>query len=94
MSNWQPQFSRWRHGGWYVNNVTYPSGACGCVSNNYPDKKWRIACDDRRSVLGDSGDFTFKTRDAAGRAERELVAQLAKAQESAAIVSQSQLAAA
>lgn len=73
---WQPQFEKWRHGGWYVMNVTYPSGACGCVSNNYPDKKWRIACDDRRLNLGEPGDFTFPTRDAAARAELELVNSL------------------
>lgn len=23
---WQPSFSKWRHGGWYVHNVRYPSG--------------------------------------------------------------------
>lgn len=40
----QPEYERWRHGGWYVTNAVYPSGAVGCVSNNYPDKKWRIVC--------------------------------------------------
>lgn len=73
-----PQYSPWRHGGWYVNNVMYPSGACGCVSNNYPDKKWRIACDDRRNELGGQGDYTFKSRDAAARAEFELVNAMAE----------------
>ena len=33
--DWEPQYSRWRHGGWYVSNVRYSSGACGCLSNNY-----------------------------------------------------------
>jgi len=70
--SWIPEFSKWRHGGWYVHNVRYPNGAIGCVSNNYEDGKWRIACDPR--------DFeeapTFKTRDAAARAERDLVAAL------------------
>lgn len=66
MDNWQPQFARWRHGGWYVSNVQYPSGAVGCVSNNYDDRKWRIVCDSR------PGDHTYPTRDAAARAEREL----------------------
>lgn len=70
---WEPSFSRWRHGGWYVHNIRYPNGGCGCVSNNYPDKKWRIACDNRRNALGEEGDFTFPSRDAAARAERELV---------------------
>jgi len=50
MSNkeFEPIYSNWRHGGWYVDNIRYPSGAAGCVSNNYADKKWRIVCDDRR----------------------------------------------
>lgn len=63
---WTPTYSPWRHGGWYVNNVRYPSGAVGCVSRNYPDKKWRIVCDDR------PGDHTYASRDAAARAERVL----------------------
>lgn len=65
-SNWTPAYERWRHGGWYVTNVHYPTGACGCVSNNYDDKKWRIVCDQR------PGDHTYHTRDAAARAEYEL----------------------
>lgn len=69
---WQPEYSRWRHGGWYVMNVRYPSGAVGCVSNNYDDKKWRIVCDERRKEVGGEGDVTFPTRDAAARAEYEL----------------------
>jgi hypothetical protein len=70
---WQPLYLHWRHGGWYVTNIHYPSGGCGCVSNNYPDKKWRIVTDNRRSGLDEEGDYTFRTRDAAARAERELV---------------------
>lgn len=66
---WTPVFSKWRHGGWYVNNVRYPSDACGCVSRNYVDGKWRIACDDRRTTLGAPDDITFKSRDEAARAE-------------------------
>jgi hypothetical protein len=71
--DWVPAYSKWRHGGWYVLNVRYPNGGSGCVSNNYPDKKWRIACDSRRKELGEEGDFTYPTRDAAARAERALV---------------------
>jgi hypothetical protein len=71
--NFIPEYARWRHGGWYVVNLRYPSGACGCVSRNYPDKKWRIVCDDRRTDLGAPGDFTFATRDDAARAERALI---------------------
>lgn len=86
-TDWEPQFSLWRHGGWYVNNVRYPSGAVGCVSNNFPDKKWRIVCDDRRDELNGPGDFTFDTRDAAARAEHALAsaAQVAAQAEVASI---------
>ncbi|MFP3637678.1 hypothetical protein [Paraburkholderia sp. SIMBA_054] len=73
--DWQPSFSPWRHGGWYVHNVRYPAGSIGCVSNNYRDKKWRIVCDPRRGDLGEPGDHTFKTRNAAARAEFELAAE-------------------
>jgi len=62
------QYEPWRHGGWYVTNVCYPSGAVGCVSRNYPDRKWRIACDSRK------GDYTYASREAAARAERGLIA--------------------
>jgi hypothetical protein len=75
MSEWVPEYDRWRHGGWYVTNVRYPSGAVGCVSRNYPDHKWRIVCDRRPgSFPGGPSDHTYPTRDAAARAERELAA--------------------
>lgn len=61
------EYAKWRHGGWYVLNVQYPSGAVGCVSRNYPDRKWRVVCDHRH-------DRTYPTRDAAARAERDLIA--------------------
>lgn len=67
---WTPEYARWRHGGWYVTNVRYPSGAVGCVSNNYADKKWRIACNDSF--------VPFPSRDAAARAERVLALSLAE----------------
>lgn len=63
-ADWTPRYLRWRHGGWYVNNVSYPSGAVGCVSNNYPDRRWRI--------VGNEFETTFSSRDAAARAERVL----------------------
>lgn len=66
---WVPAYEPWRHGGWYVTNVRYPSGGCGCVSRNYPDGEWRIACDER------PGDHTYPSRDAAARAERVLAAR-------------------
>jgi hypothetical protein len=69
----RPDYSPWRHGGWYVNNVRYPSGACGCVSRNYGDKKWRIVCDTRTPQP------TYPNRDAAARAERHLALALVEA---------------
>lgn len=77
VDDWQPSFSPWRHGGWYVHNVRYPSGACGCVSRNYTDRRWRIACDPRPgSYPGGPNDHTYPSRDAAARAERDLVAAM------------------
>lgn len=61
-------YSRWRHGGWYVHEIRYPSGACGCVSNNYADHRWRIVCDPR--PFEDRP--TFRTRDEAAMAELHL----------------------
>src|ERR1700692_55811 len=63
----KPLYSPWRHGGWYVHNIRYPSGACGCVSRNYPDGKWRIVCDERDPQP------TYPSRDAAALAELELI---------------------
>lgn len=63
--DWTPRYEPWRHGGWYVMNLRYPSGACGCVSRNYPDKKWRIVC-------AGQDEITYANRDSAARAEREL----------------------
>lgn len=60
------EYSHWRHGGWYVHGVRYPSGACGCVSRNYADRRWRIACDER------GHDHTYPNRDAAALAEWHL----------------------
>lgn len=65
-------YSPWRHGGWYVNNIRYPSGGIGCVSRNYPDGKWRIACDPRPFEERP----TFRSRDEAAAAERDLIAEL------------------
>lgn len=65
--NWEPEFSPWRHGGWYVDNLQYPSGAVGCVSRNYPDRKWRIVCDRRENAP------TFINRRAAAFGERDLI---------------------
>lgn len=60
------EYERWRHGGWYVHGVRYPSGACGCVSRNFPDRRWRIVCDTR------TGDHVYPSRDAAALAEWHL----------------------
>lgn len=67
-NGWEPSYDRWRHGGWYVTNVHYPSGAVGCVSRNYPDRKWRVVCQEH---LG-----TFPNRDAAARAEKAFAESL------------------
>jgi hypothetical protein len=69
--DWMPVYEPWRHGGWYVGTVVYPSGAVGCVSRNYEDHKWRIVCDERTDSTG-LPIHTFPNRDAAARAERSL----------------------
>lgn len=65
-------YSAWRHGGWYVHEVRYPSGAIGCVSRNYADKKWRIVCDPRPR----DEQPTFATRDDAARGELALIEEI------------------
>lgn len=65
-------YEPWRHGGWYVHNVRYPSGAVGCVSRNFDDRKWRIVCDPRPFDTAP----TFKNRDDAARAEWALAHSL------------------
>lgn len=69
-TTWTPEYAPWRHGGWYVTNIRYPSGAVGCVSRNYSDRKWRIVCSD--AYPGDPADRTFRTRGGGARAGREL----------------------
>jgi hypothetical protein len=63
-------YSPWRHGGWYVHEVRHPSGACGCVSRNYEDRKWRIVCDPRPFEEAP----TFSSRDEAAQGEADLIA--------------------
>lgn len=58
-------YHRWRHGGWYVHEITWPNGGCGCISRNYPDQKWRIACDPRPF----NQQPVFRTREQAARGE-------------------------
>jgi hypothetical protein len=65
-------YSRWRHGGWYVHEITWPNGGIGCVSNNYDDHKWRIACDPRPFELRP----TYRTREKAAQAEWEFTEKL------------------
>jgi hypothetical protein len=62
---WTPSYSQWRHGGWYVENARYLSGAVGCVSRNFPDRKWRIVC--HHAPFEEQP--TFKSRDEAAAAE-------------------------
>lgn len=67
--DWSPAYAVWRHGGYYVTNVRYPNGACGCVCRDN-DGRWWIACDSR--VLDEQE--SYPSRDAAARAERDLIA--------------------
>lgn len=68
---WQPAYARRSDGDWQVTNLRYPGGGTARVSNRYPDRKWRIVNDKRRTAINAPGDFTYPTRDAAARAERE-----------------------
>lgn len=63
-------YERWRHGGWYVCDIRYPSGAVGCVSRNYTDRKWRVVC--LNTGPGSPDDRTFPNREAAAAAEWEI----------------------
>jgi hypothetical protein len=65
-NEWTPIYAPWRHGGWYVTNIHHARGGIGCVSRNFPDRKWRIVCDAR------DGEHTYRTRDEAARAEMEI----------------------
>jgi hypothetical protein len=71
---WHPHFEVWRHGGWYVANLVYPSGASGCVSANYSDKKWRILT--ANTGPGMIGDVTYGSRKEAAYAELALALAL------------------
>lgn len=62
-------YSSWRHGGWYVDNISYPGGGCGCVSRNFPDRRWRIVCDPRPF----DQQPTFASRDEAALGEWRLI---------------------
>jgi hypothetical protein len=64
--DFQPDYEAWRHGGWYVFGVRHKNGGVGCVSRNYPDRKWRIVGDSRER------DHAYKNRDEAARAEYAL----------------------
>ncbi|MFC5936909.1 MULTISPECIES: hypothetical protein [Mycobacterium avium complex (MAC)] len=68
-------YEAWRHGGWYVAETVWPNGGCGCVSRNYADGKWRIACDPR--PFGEQP--TFRTREDAARGEWLFVKALVEA---------------
>lgn len=59
-------YTKWRHGGWYVHGVRYPSGAIGCVAK-LDNGRWCIACDARPGDL-----VTYATREAAAAAEYAL----------------------
>ncbi len=63
----QPEYSPWRHGGWYVDNLRYPSGAVGCVARFNNGRTWQIACDGRDTIP------SFNSRDEAARAEAAII---------------------
>ncbi len=45
-ADWAPSFDPWRHGGYYVTNLRYPTGAVGCVAKVGARDQWSIACPD------------------------------------------------
>lgn len=65
---WVPAYSHWRHGGSYVDNIVYPSGAAGCIASarHTTSGRFEIACPPSRYEGG------FKTRDAAAYAEAQI----------------------
>ena len=69
---WTPTYSRWRHGGSYVDNLYRPSGAVGCIASarHTDDGLFHIACDPRPA----DRQVGYRTREAAAYAEREHVA--------------------
>ena len=68
---WTPTYSRWRHGGSYVDNLRYPNGAAGCIASarHTDDGLFHIACDPRPA----DRQVGYHTREAAAYAEREMV---------------------
>jgi hypothetical protein len=64
--DFEPAYERRRQGGWYVLGVRHKNGGIGCVSRDYPDRRWRIVCDSR------DGYHTYASRDEAARAEYAL----------------------
>lgn len=75
---WRPSYEPWRHGGSYVWNLRYPSGAVGCIASarHTISGKFEIACDPRRGTGVDEKELQYKTRDEAAYAERDLVVQM------------------
>lgn len=71
--DWEPAYERWRHGGSYVVNLVYPTGAVGCIASarHTVSGKFEIACQP------DAGQFS--TRRAAAFAEREIAIELWRA---------------
>lgn len=65
---WEPRYSNWRHGGSYVDNIVYPSGAVGCIASSRHTRSGRfeIACSPAEH------DEKYRTRDEAARAEAEI----------------------
>lgn len=69
---WEPCYSRWRHGGSYVDSVIYPGGAIGCIGSAATSASGTFA-----PVCFELGQF--RTRDAAARAERAFAVEVGRA---------------
>ena len=72
--NFRFSYEHWRHGGSYT-NVIYPSGACGCIASKLHtiSGQFEIACDPRPDNR-----LTYRTREDAANAEREIVLEMWK----------------
>ena len=64
--DWKPVYERWRHGGWYITNVSYPAGHVACTFEQ--DGKWYL--------VEDPTCTPFPSRDAAARSARVAAAML------------------
>lgn len=71
--DWEPVYEPWRHGGSYVSNIVYPSGAVGCIvsARHSATGRFHVACGPAELT-----EVKHKTRRAAAFAERAYALQL------------------